>query len=392
MTLAEKLRPKSLDDILGQDHLSGQNGIVRNMLVRHELQSLIFYGPPGSGKTSLAKVIANSTQMPFYVLNATQAGITDIRNIEKSSEKPFLLYLDEIQYFNKKQQQSLLPLVESGECILIGATTENPYYALYDALLSRCIVCEFKSLSTEAIFQALQKQKANFEEKALKDIARFSSGDLRRAYNLFELASNQFPNKIISSEDVSSLIPSANMSGFDLDGDVHYGLLSGLQKSIRGSDPDGAIFYLTRLLQGGDLLSPCRRLLVIASEDIGLAHPTAAATVHSLTEIAKQLGLPEAFYPLSQAAIFLAILPKSDSIGKAFALAKEDIQQGLGQDIPYYIQNAHHPHYRYPHSYPNHWLAQDYLPKDLRNRVYYEFGDNSFEESLAKYWKKVKQK
>ena len=390
--LSDRLRPTSFDEMTGQSHLVKQGGILRNMLDNDRLQSVIFYGPPGTGKTTAARILASNSHLPFYSFNATNTSITNIKKITTTESSTFLLYLDEIQYFNKKQQQSLLPLIENGDCILIAATTENPYYALCDALLSRCIVCEFKPVSTSDIKEKLDSiALQTFEENALQSIAQLSAGDVRRAINLYELATEQYPNQTITKANIKDLIPTASMSGFDLDGDVHYGLLSGLQKSIRGSDPSAAIFYLARLLEGGDILSPCRRLLVIASEDIGLAHNQAAGLVYNLTESAKQLGLPEAFYPLAHATLLLALSPKSSTIGNAYSQAVEDIKNGLGATIPFYIQDAHHPHYKFPHNYPNHWVEQQYLPDDLKDRIYYQTGDNQFEESLARYWKKVKE-
>lgn len=390
--LSDQIRPTQFSDMIGQEHLVGPQGVLTNMLTKNRLQSVIFYGPPGTGKTTTARIIAENSNLPFCSLNATNASITDIKKIADKESSTFLLYLDEIQYFNKKQQQSLLPLIENGSCVLIAATTENPYYALYDALLSRCIVCEFKPVDIEQIAQHLQSiQAQTFDDDAIQVIAQLSAGDVRRAINLYELATQQYPNQTITKDDIKHLTPTASMSGFDLNGDIHYGLLSGLQKSIRGSDPDAAIFYLARLLQGGDILSPCRRLLVIASEDIGLAHNAAAGWVYNLTQSAKQLGLPEAFYPLAHATLLLALSPKSSTIGGAYTQAVADIKAGYGATIPYYIQDAHHPDYKFPHDYPNHWVAQDYLPSDLKGRIYYQVGDNAFEESLARYWNQIKE-
>lgn len=404
--LADKVRPTLLSEIIGQPHLTGINGIITNMLQNKNITSLIFYGPPGTGKTTTANIIANSTSHPIYKLNATTASVKDVHKAidENKDNLPVLLYLDEIQYFNKKQQQSLLPFIESGEMLLIASTTENPYHALYDALLSRCTVCEFKKPTTNQIAERLlviaQNEYAtdiNFDVGAYHHIAAVTGGDVRRAVNLLELSFNQFKDRFkqtgrsVSIQDVSSLVPAANMSGFDTDSDIHYALISGLQKSIRGSDPDAAVFYLAKLLEGGDILSPCRRLLVIANEDIGLADPQALAIVYALVETAKELGLPEANKPLTNAVLLLALAPKSCTAESTYNPAAEDVKNGLGAVVPFHLRHACSPGYKWPHEYPYHWCPQQYLPDDIKDKQYYHPGDNSFEQNLNKYWTWIKQ-
>lgn len=403
--LAERVRPQFLSDIIGQPKLTGVNGIITNMLRDNTLTSLILYGPPGTGKTSLANVIAKNINSPIYKLNATRASVKDIHNAvdDNKDNLPILLYLDEIQYFNKKQQQSLLPFIESGEMILVASTTENPYHALYDALLSRCTICEFKKPSTNqiadkllAIVNNLFYQQIQFDIGAYHHIASISGGDVRSAINLLELAINQYTEryqkdaKSISIKDIDELMPSTNMSGFDTNGDIHYAVISGLQKSIRGSDPDAAVFYLARLLEGGDILSPCRRLLVIANEDIGLADPQMLSIVYSLVQTAKELGLPEATKPLTNAVLLLALAPKSCTAEATYNAAAEDIKQGKGGTIPFHLRHACSPGYKWPHEYPNHWCPQQYLPDDLVGKKYYTPGDNTFEQNADAYWRYIK--
>lgn len=404
--LAEKVRPKNyLSEIIGQPHLTGANGILTNMLQNNDLRSLIFYGPPGTGKTSTARIIAENTHYQMCSLNATNASVKDIHaTIDNNKDNlPVLLYLDEVQYFNKKQQQSLLPFIESGEMILIASTTENPYHALYDALISRCTVCEFKKPTSNQIEEHLLKIERNilkniiaFESGTLHYIADLSGGDVRQAINLTELACNQYKEryaitkKAISIKDIKNLLPSINMAGFDTNGNVHYGLISALQKSIRGSDPDAAVFYLARLLEGGDILSPCRRLLVIANEDIGLAAPMIPAIVYTMVQTAKELGLPEAKKPLTNATLLMATAPKSHSAEQAYNAAAEDVVNGKGGTIPSHLSKACAHGYKYPHDYPNHWVEQQYMPNDIMGKKYYHPENSYAEMQNSIYWQNIK--
>ena len=399
--LADRVRPKSFDDIAGQSHLFGKNGILRRMMSRGVIPSMIFYGPPGCGKTTAASIIAGQSGKTMYRLNATTASLSDIKDIAKDTGGMLgiggiLLYLDEIQYFNKKQQQSLLEYLEDGRITLIASTTENPYYYIYDALLSRCSVFEFKHVAAEDIENHISKIAGReypgftFEEDTLKMIAEASAGDVRRALTMLEVAVNSSENNNVTAELVSALIPSASQGNFDRDGDVHYDLLSGLQKSIRGSDPDAAVFYLARLLQGGDLISPCRRLMVIASEDIGPAYPMAPVIVRACVESARELGLPEARIPLVNATVILATAPKSNSAYSAYAAAEDDIKKGKGTEIPAHLRSPQFKGYKYPHDYPNHWVQQQYLPDDLKDREYYKFGENKTEQAAKAYFDKIK--
>ncbi len=403
--LAEKVRPLTFDDMVGQTHLCGKNGILRRIAAGGKLPSMIFFGPPGCGKTTAAGILANASGMQMHRLNATTASLSDIRDVTKETEgllgqNGILLYLDEIQYFNKKQQQSLLEYLEDGRITLIASTTENPYYYIYDALLSRCSVFEFRHVTAADILARLQRVAAErypqltFADGVLAKLADASGGDVRRGLTLLEVASRLGEEadggKIVSMDAVDALVPEGYLSNFDRDGDVHYDLLSCLQKSIRGSDPDAAVFYLAKLLEGGDLISPCRRLLVIASEDIGPAYPMAAVIVRACVESARELGLPEARLPLANAAVILATAPKSNSAHDAINAAIEDIHKGLGSDIPTHLRSPQFRGYKYPHDYPDHYVKQDYLPADLRGRRYYEFGENKTEQAARAYWQKIK--
>lgn len=401
MNYAEKFRPHDFKDMAGQQHLIGDHGIITNMLKRNAIQSMIFYGPPGCGKTTAARILAEQSGYPIFFLNAITSGLKDIKDVaanatnEPDNPQPVFLYLDEIQYFNKKQQQSLLPFVESGEIILVAATTDNPYYCCYDALLSRCMIMEFKPVDTNDIITYLKdcilpKLNIQIEPDGIAGIANTCAGDMRRALNIIELIHNQHDtNTTITKQEIASILPSTNMSSFDLNGNDHYALISGLQKSIRGSDPNAAIFYLARLLEGGDLLSPCRRLLVIAHEDIGLAQPDAAAYVYACVETAKQLGLPEANKPLTNAVLYLAISPKCSTCETTYNAAVTDIKNGMGGIVPKHLRHACSKGYAYPHDYPNHWCKQQYLPDDLQGHIYYTPQNNEFEQNAARYWSQI---
>ena len=398
---ADRLRPKSFDDVAGQAHLVGKNGILRKIAESGRMSSMIFFGPPGTGKTTCATILAEGSGMELRRLNATTASLADIKAIAAETEgifgqKGILLYLDEIQYFNKKQQQSLLEYLEDGGITLIASTTENPYYYIYDALLSRCSVFEFKSVSAADIVPLLKRNVLKIHpdgasEDAVSIIASCAQGDVRRAITMLDTAASCAEGQI-TRELVEQLTPSVMAGNFDRDGDVHYDLLSCLQKSIRGSDPDAAVFYLAKLLEGGDLISPCRRLMVIASEDIGAAYPMAAVITRSCIESARELGLPEARIPLANAAVMLATAPKSNSAYLAFDIASEDIRKGKGLEIPTHLRSPQFKGYVYPHKFPGHWTEQQYLPDDLKGRKYYNFGDNKTEQAAKAYWEQIKGK
>ncbi len=406
---ADRLRPRSFDDMVGQSHLVGPKGVLRRLLASGHVPSMIFYGPPGTGKTTAASIIAEASGMTMRHLNATEASLADVKSVAAETggilgSGGILLYLDEIQYFNKKQQQSLLEYVEDGRITLIASTTENPYYYIYDALLSRCSVFEFKPVEAAAILprlrcaaETLLRERdcgVTVTEEALKTIAHMASGDVRRSLTMLEsavsYAAGGDDEKEITAETVRKFIPSAYAGRFDGDGDVHYDLLGCLQKAIRGSDPDAAVFYLARLLEGGDLLSPCRRLLVIASEDIGQAYPMAAAITYAYVESAKQLGLPEARVPLANAAVMLATAPKSNTAYMAVNTAAEDIRAGRGLVTPPHLKSPLFKGYIYPHDFTGNWVKQSYLPEDLKDRQYYVYGDNRTEQSAKAYWEKIK--
>ena len=397
--LADKLRPTSFDEIAGQTHLVGENGIVRKLVENGRIPNMIFYGPPGIGKTTVANIIAKASDMQLYKLNATTASLADIKEVIASSENMFssngtLLYLDEIQYFNRKQQQSLLEFMENGKITLIASTTENPYYCIYKALLSRSSVFEFKSVSgadcVPTLKRALNMLNLEFgtnktaSDTVLLGIANTCAGDVRMSIGILENAF-YIAGDEITEETVIGLKPSV-VGHFDRDGDVHYDLLSCLQKSIRGSDPDAAVFYLAKLLAMGDIVSVSRRLKVIASEDIGCAYPLAGVITHALTESAKEIGLPEAAIPLSNAVCILATAPKSNSSYIAYHLASEDIARGMGIEIPEHLQSPLFKGYKYPHDYENHYVQQEYLPKDLLGKKYYTFGNNKTEQAAKAYF------
>lgn len=401
--LADRMRPLNFDEIAGQSHLVGKNGIIRKIAEGAHIPNMIFFGPPGTGKTTVANIIASLSNKQLYKLNATTASITDIKDVISSTDNMFsengtLLYLDEIQYFNKKQQQTLLEFMENGKITLIASTTENPYYYVYKALLSRSSVFEFKSVSADdcipTLKRALKILNDDFsdnkvaEDRVLKSIALACGGDVRMSIGILENAF-YISDKEITDETVKALIPSV-VGHYDTDGDVHYNLLSCLQKSIRGSDPDAAVFYLAKILASGDIISACRRLLVIANEDIGAAYPLAAAITYSCVESAKALGLPEAAIPLANATCILATAPKSNSSYMAYHLAKEDLEGGFGMEIPEHLKSPDFKGYLYPHDFPNNYVKQDYLPKDLIGKHYYTFGTNKTEQAAKMYYDAIR--
>ena len=392
---ADILRPKTFDDIVGQPHLFGERGVLRRMVEGGRIPNMIFYGPPGVGKTTAAEIIAAGSGMTFHRLNATTASLADVKEVISQTSNIFgsggiLLYLDEIQYFNRKQQQSLLEYIEDGRVTLIASTTENPHFYVYNAIISRSSLFEFKPVTPSECARALTRALAHLNTEAgtaktaegdvLEYIARCAQGDVRRAINLLE---NAFfvADGAVTRENVDSF----HVRVGNFDDDTHFDLLSCLQKSIRGSDPDAAAFYVAKLLELGELISVCRRLQVIASEDVGLAYPLAAVVTRSCCESAKELGMPEARIPLANAAILLATAPKSNSAYMAVNTAAEDVQKGLGTAIPAHLQSPLFKGYRYPHDYPNHYTVQQYLPDDLKDRHYYTFGQNKTEAAAKAY-------
>ena len=407
--LADLIRPESLEEMVGQPHLLGKNSLFRKVIESGSVPNMIFYGPPGTGKTTAANIIAKKTNKTLYKLNGTTASTDDIKRVIAEinglfNEHGILLYLDEIQYLNKKQQQALLEFVESGDITLIASTTENPYFYIYPALLSRCTVFEFKSVKADeikkAILRASEKLGVKVEEDALELLSVGSNGDVRKSLNNLEfIAKSLGKSKIITKSLVEELIDRANIS-YDRSEDKHFDNLSALMKSLRGSDPDAAIFYLAKMLEAGDLVAAARRLLCSASEDVGLAYPQIIPIVKAAVDTALQLGLPEARLPLANACILIATAPKSNSAYLAIDTAMMDVRAGKGINVPRSLQNTHYDgadsankgqHYLYPHDYPNHWVQQQYLPDDIRQAKYYVYQNNKYELALKDYWDKIKK-
>ena len=416
--LADRIRPKSIDEVAGQRHLIGEGKILRKIIESGEIPNLIFYGPSGVGKTTVAKIIASQTGKKLCYLNATTASTSDIKEIigeigTVDASGGILLYLDEIQYFNKKQQQILLSYIENGDITLIASTTENPYFYVYNAILSRSTVFEFKTLQAKDVAEVLKRAVKILSGENSKDIvisedninkiARAASGDVRRALNMLELCVMLTLNDDTPeiSDNIVEQILSGNSVRYDREGDEHYDIISAYQKSMRGSDPDAAVYYLARLLAAGDLPSACRRLLVCANEDVGLAYPQIIPIVKAAVDTAMTVGLPEARIPLANAVILVATAPKSNSAYEAINAAMADVERGIGGDIPRRLQNKHFDgedaevkgqNYLYPHSYSMHYVNQQYLPDNIKNKVYYKFGDNKNEQAFKEYWSKIKNK
>ena len=415
--LADLLRPETLDDVVGQEHILAKGAVLRRLIESGNIPNMVFYGPSGTGKTTVANIIAKQTNRTLYKLNATTASTADIREITAQLDtfmapNGVLLYLDEIQSFNKKQQQSLLEYIENGKITLIASTTENPYFYVFNAILSRSTVFEFKQISREAALKAVLRAVAFMEKRTgltakpqdgvLEYIAGASGGDLRKSMNaievLFSAAVPQGTQLPLTMEDAVAVTQKSAMRA-DRDGDNYFDLLSALQKSIRGSDPDAACHYLARLLEAGQLQSACRRLMVIAAEDVGLAYPMIIPIVKSCVDMALMLGMPEARIPLGDAAVLMATSPKSNSGHIALDAALADVQKGSGGTFPRHLQNVHadtftqerSQGYLYPHDYPNHWVAQQYLPDDLVGTHYYTYGPNKLEQAAKQYWDAIKK-
>jgi len=419
--LADRLRPSSLEETVGQRHLIGENAPLRNIIESGSIPNMIFYGPSGVGKTTVARIIADRTEKKLYKLNGTSASISDIRDIVAQidtihASKGILLYLDEIQYFNKKQQQSLLEYIENGSITLIASTTENPYFYVYSAVLSRSTVFEFKSVLPDDIVPAIERAfsvmegdlKCTFdiEDGVIRHVSYGCGGDVRKAVNTVELlclsskpTADGSP-RLITMQNALTLTQKTSLR-YDKEGDEHYDLVSAYQKSMRGSDPDAAVHYLARILEAGDLASACRRLLVCACEDVGLAYPMIIPIVKAAVDIALQVGLPEARIPLADAVILVCNSPKSNSAYNAIAAASDDLKNGKYGPIPRQLQNKHYDgadaavkgqFYKYPHSFPDHWVSQQYLPDMLKNAVYYEYGDNKNEQAAKEYWDRIKNR
>ncbi|WP_238906904.1 replication-associated recombination protein A [Clostridium sp. YIM B02506] len=419
--LADKVRPRNIDEVFGQKHILGEGKILNRIIKSNRISNMIFYGPPGIGKTTVANIIAETSNKRFYKLNATNASLKDIQQIVSELDtfmgsNGVVLYLDEIQNFNKKQQQSLLEFIEDGRITLIASTTENPFHYIFKAILSRSTIFEFKPLEKIDVIDALKRARDLAQEdyrgvhievtlEGYEFFADSANGDVRKAINGLEVALySTNPNsegKIIIDKEVAADSVQKKILNYDISGDAHYDILSAFQKSIRGSDPDAAIHYLARLVKAGDLVSICRRLMVIAAEDIGLAYPQGVSIVKACVDSANMLGFPEARIPLAHATILLATAPKSNSAILAIDKAMSDLDTMDIDDIPLHLKDAHYAgaqtlgrgiEYKYPHNYENHYIEQQYLPDNIKDRVYYEEQGNKYEESIKKYWKTIKDK
>ena len=415
--LADLLRPETLDEVFGQEHILGQGAILRRLIDSGKVPNMIFYGPSGTGKTTVANIIAKQTNRILYKLNATTASTADIKEIVAQLDtflapNGVLLYLDEIQSFNKKQQQTLLEYIENGKITLIASTTENPYFYVFNAILSRSTIFEFKQISSAAALQAVKRAVAFMEQRtaltavpeegALEYIAGSCGGDLRKAMNavevLFSAGQPDNGSLAITLEDAKAVSQKSALRA-DRDGDNFYDLLSALQKSIRGSDPDAACHYLARLLEAGQMQAACRRLMVIAAEDVGLAFPQIIPIVNASVDMALKLGMPEARIPLGDAAVLMATSPKSNSGHVALDAALADVRDGKGRGFPRQLQNVHadtytmerEQGYKYPHNFPGHWVKQQYLPDDIADAKYYEYGPNKLEQAAKQYWESIKK-
>lgn len=416
--LADEIRPQNLDEVVGQKHILGENGLLRRIIEGGSVPNLIFYGPSGVGKTTVANIIAQRTNRPLHRLNATTASISDIKDIMADvgtlmAPEGVLLYLDEIQYFNKKQQQSLLEFMEDGRITLIASTTENPFFAVFGAVLSRATVFEFKQITAEDALPAIDRgisimeerlgRKVECEDGVREHIASSCGGDIRKAMNAIELllsAGEKCEGKLLVSMADAETVAQKSAMRYDREGDAHFDIASALMKSMRGSDPDAALHYLARLLEAGDMITAIRRILCSASEDVGMAYPMAVPIVKACVDNALQLGLPEGRLPLAQAVVLLATAPKSNSVYMGIHDAMADVRAGRVGDIPRELQNVHADSfgmerkqgYQYPHDYPGHWVAQQYLPDELAGTRYYEYGENKTEQAARRYWEEIKGK
>lgn len=417
--LADRIRPKSIDEVVGQKHLLDSGKVLRGIIESGHIPNMIFYGPSGVGKTTLARIIAEKSGMRLHKLNATTASTADIKDViaeigTVAGLNGILLYLDEIQYFNKKQQQILLEYIESGAITLIASTTENPYFYVYNAILSRSTVFEFKQVTPDEVLPAITRaadfmanelsKKVELQDNAKRIIAEGSGGDVRKSINAVELcvlSANTTAKKITITDELAREVVGRSAIRYDREGDEHYDIVSAYQKSMRGSDPDAALHYLARLLEAGDLPSACRRLMVCAAEDVGLANPQILPIVKAAVDMANAVGLPEARLPLADAVVLVAISPKSNSAHNAINAAMRDIEQGKIGPVPRNLQNKHFDgadnsnpgqFYIYPHDYPDHWAKQNYLPENMRDVSYYQFGDNKTEQGYKAYWDAVKSR